>query len=275
MKGIKKSHIWASLLALAFLSAAPSLIEAAPGDIQSFSERGTDVFRVKKGGEVKVGSGGVTNDAGLAIGYYNPSNVPVSSPTYFVGSDAKISTTALFAATLGVGLGRGATTYVETNPVFTQIGLPRTISFRVLEATGFAVVRGTDVFNRVRTETIYFVSNRPANGNVPWVGVSSITVTIDTLTVTASSVTFQIGTSTGIGLPFRIDSATAVFKVLENGVHRSTISASNTGVNALESTISLSSNSWGGGKTLDVWAILRKSIFATTTPPDSVSISTP
>ncbi len=280
MEKFKKSHFWgvtAFISALIFLNLSPKISQAAKGDFQTFQVRGSDIYRVTGIGAVGTSSGGIFNDAGLQVVHEDVSSLSPSSSAFYFGSDAKIATGTLQGSANGNSSlsMKGATTYVEGDPSLFQPFQPRTVMLEVFGASGSAVIKGTDSFNRARQETIFFISTRAARGTVAWIGFSSVTINVDTVSVNQTSVTFNFGSGPGYGLPFRIDNATDVYKMLQGGIYISTLNATNVGVNTLESTINISSSAFNVKASLDIWAIVRKSIFSQPTPAFAVTVSTP
>lgn len=268
---MKKSHIiFCALfsLGLIILNFLPKLVQAGGDDIQSFQVEGSEVFRLTKQGGIVVSSDGVTGNEGLVLFHEILYQPPISSMSYFVNPEFKITTTALKGN--NTNLQSGATTYLgePAASVLIQPVLPRTLEIRVDDASGSIVIKGTDTFNRPRTETIYFTSDTVARGVIPWIGISSFTITITTVEVTQSSATFFVGSSTGIGIPWRIEYATDVTRMYKDKVWVATHVASEMGVNTAESTVSIGSTTLGNRSSVwDIYGISRKTIYAPVNPP--------
>jgi len=275
---MKKSHIIGailSLVALVGLNFVPWLTNAyAVDDILRYTQGDTEVFGLDRNGSVRTSSGGFRNDDGLFLQHEIFFDLPKSSQSYFLNPEFKISTGALKGN--NTHLVSGATTYVYTGSTdtslpsipITQPNFPRTLEIRVADASGSIVIVGTDTFNKKRKETISFSSNTISYGQIPWLGISSFTITITTVEVTQSSATFFVGTSTGIGLSYRFDSSTDIVRITEANVARSTFMApANLAVNVAENTINISSGSADGGKDWNIWYRSRKTMLAPPTPP--------
>lgn len=279
---IPKSHmVWfvATFASLILLNMLPGLLRAKSDDFQTFKKADIEVFRVDDLGGVHTSSRGIKNTIGLFVVHELFQAITGASNTIYVGSDAKVATSTIFGSFNGLisTITRGATTYVETNAALRQPDYPRTIFLQVFGASGTMVVKGTDTFNRPRQETFIFRGSVPINGNVAFAGISSFTISVDTVDVALSSVTFNVGFATGIGIQCRIDYASDVVKSLENSIARSTTSASVKtiqGFNAIENTISISSIIFAASRDLDIWVLTRKSIYADPLPPFAVTKST-
>jgi len=269
-----KSHmIFGGIFALGLilLNSIPS-IQAKSGDLFTLQKSNKDVFRIKENGGVETSSEGVANSEGLFIAQQAYVGVQPTSNTWLLNPEIKIPTGTLFS---NGSLVRSGTTYmdVQTGSItLRQPDVPRTIRVHATNSSGSIVIKGTDTFNRVREETIFFPDGRRIDGQVPFAYVTSMTVILTTVTASASSTTINVGISTGIGFSYNFDFSTDVFKVVKDGIHVSPLATA--GSDPTQDTVNIDSTSTNSDPhDYTFWTRIRKTIFTAPTPSDSVTTS--
>ena len=264
---MKKSHVIFTFLfsfLLFGLNFLPKVVKAASDDYFRATVQDSEIYRLARDGAIFVSSG-LWSFQGLFVDKVDYINLPKSSATGVIGPVAFVIATGTLFGNSDTSKWQGTTFYsLSTGAAnITQPAVPRTLRFKIDFGTGFAVVNGTDTFGNPVTETIYISSDKlPANGNIAFIGISSITITVSTISrleYLTENTTFHVGTSTGFGLPFRVDSASDVFKVSSGSLH---LPVSNYSVNPAFNTISISSTVVNGGTTFSIWGIIRRTINA-------------
>lgn len=256
---MKKTHVIFSSLFLGILVAMnlSTSLRASPDDQIAYVKSDKEVLRVTGDGGV-ISSSGIRVESGMQIQSETWIDLPRPSNTYILNPGVFLdSSTALSSTTLS----NGATTYLWSNPLLRQPDVPRTISFELLWASGSIVIFGTNSFNVPVREEIMIGSGGLVTSNYAYVGISSFTLFITSVGISCSTITFRVGTSSEVALPFDIDFASDVYMVRENNVARSTYTAVPGLVNINKNTISFNANTADGVKDFKVWAFLRQTLF--------------
>lgn len=232
-----------SFLLLALTLFLPSASWAAQGDIFAIPESGKDVFRVKGVGGAIFTSSGISSEVPLWGFSYDLVDLPLASTAGVRGPNV-VSTGTLL---------NGTTALIAAD--LTQSPIPRGLNIFVQGASGTVQVQGYSGLGALQTEIVSYTSGTAAQTLYPYAFISSITFAATSVNNLNFGATYWIGVSSRIALPNQVVEATAVYKVTENQVVRSTYNVVPGSVSAIDIPSVTATNDY------KIWMWIRKTLL--------------